>query len=113
MKYALQIRSALRALAALAVALAAFVAAPAPVQAQQAPPEPQAIRLEPGDGPPPRFRVEPREAVRIADRLAEVQKAVAEHGPVRKEVLVPLYYVRHPLRYEISYNHGETTVAEA
>ena len=99
-------------LAALALATLAFVAAPAPVLAQQAPLEPQAIGLEPGDGPPPRFRVRPEQAVRIADRLPEVKRAVAEHGPVRKQVLVPLYYVKHPVRYEVTYNRGETSVAD-
>ena len=112
MQYALPIRSALRALVALAVATVAFAAAAAPVQAQQAPLEPQAIRLEPGDGMPPGFRVQPRKAVRMADALPEVQEAIAENGPVEKKVLVPLYYVRHPLRYEISYERGETTVAD-
>ncbi len=112
MNPALPIRSAVRVLAALALATLAFVAAPAPVLAQQAPLEPQAIGLEPGDGPPPRFRVRPEQAVRIADRLPEVKRAVAEHGPVRKQVLVPLYYVKHPVRYEVTYNRGETSVAD-
>ena len=108
---ALPIRSAIRALAALAVVLAAFVAAAAPAHAQQQPLDPQSIGLKPGESPPRGFQLQPREAMRIAERLPEVKEVRAEFGRVKANVLVPLYYVAHPIRYEISYGHGEKTVA--
>ena len=111
MSTALPMRSAIRALAALVVVLAAFVVTAAPVHAQQQPLDPQSIGLKPGESPPRGFQVQPREAVRIAERLPEVKQVRAEFGRVKANVLVPLYYVAHPIRYEISYAVGDKTVA--
>ena len=112
MSTALPIRSAIRALAALAVVLVASVAVAAPAHAQQQPLEPQSIALEPGDGPPPRFRLHPRRAVQIADRLPELKDVRTEFGRVQANVQVPLYYVSHPIRYEVAYTRGGKTVAD-
>ena len=99
-------------LATLVVALVAFAAAPGYALAQQAPLEPQSIPVTHLDAPLPGFRIAPRQALRTADRLPVVRRAIAEHGPVQKSVQVPLYYVKHPRRYEISYDKGDTTVAD-
>ena len=105
-------KNAVRSVAALAVAVVAFAAAPAPVLAEQAPLEPQSIRVQRPDATFPGFRLTPREAMRIADRLPVVRREIAKYGPVKKAALVPLYYVRHPRRYEISYDTSDRAVAD-
>jgi len=53
------------------------------------------------DKKPPRYRITPRQAIRVAERAPEVRRERARYGDLRGYASIPLY--RPGLRYEISY----------
>jgi Glycosyltransferase family 87 len=109
MKFPLPIQHGICTVAALVVV---FVALSGPAMAQQAPLEPQTVRLTKPTAKPRGFQLDAGDAQRIADRLPLVKRELAKLGPLRPVVELPLYYASHPLRYEVSYKRGTHTLID-
>ena len=109
MKFPLPIR---HGICAVAAAIAVFAALAGPAMAQQAPIDPQTVLLTKPTAKPRGFQLTAGEARRISDRLPFVADAKEKYRPLRTAVMLPLYYIAHPARYEVVYERGERTVID-
>ena len=73
---------------------------------------PQSVRPPSQTTPPPGFSISARQARRVADRVPEVRRQSARHGPLRRRIGIPTYVPNDRIRFEVLYSTATEDMVE-